>query len=96
MPDTEFTPGNIYIAVSEQELAEIALSEVWRREMIQDAKSLNLSIKNLETAKSVLTNPDHETGNTAYIGEEIRQALIHLAAMASSALDEVAKGGEAA
>ena len=89
------TPGTIYIAVSERETVTISLPPNFKRDVIESARRYHEHLEGLEIAKRALTNPDHESGNTALIREEIRRALIHLADIAGSALVSLAENEEA-
>jgi hypothetical protein len=95
MTSPHLTPGTILIPINETEATVITLPADWHQEVIREAQHHHSCINGLDTAKQRLTNPDHESGNTALIREEIRQALIHLAYTTGSALTHLAEAEEA-
>lgn len=84
-----FTPGTILIPISEQEAVEITLQDQWHNDIIEYAGGYHAALERLRIAKSVLTNPDHESGNTALIRFEISDNLAHLATTIADALTEL-------
>lgn len=94
MTSPQLTPGTILIAISEQETVAITLHPNWQKDIIESAKHYHSCLEGLEIAKQRFTNPNHESGNTALIREEIHQALIDLAHTTSQALTELAENEE--
>ena len=95
MNSLHLTPGTILIPINETEATVVTLPADWHQEIIEGAQRHHSRVKGLEMAKQVLTNTDHESGNTALIRAEIRQALIHLACITGSALTQLAEDEEA-
>ena len=94
MTAPQFTPGTIIIPINETAATVITLPPVWHEEVVENATHHHDRVQALELAQRLLTNPNHETGNTALIRAEIRQALIHLAHVAGSALTQLAEDEE--
>ena len=92
MPITyQFIPGTIIIPIGEGRIVTVTPNPEWRNDITESAQIYHANLEELETAKQRLTNPNHETGNTAHIREEIRQALIGLANVTREALEEIAE-----
>ena len=95
MTSPHLTPGTILIPINETEATVVTLPADWHQNIIEGAQRHHSRVKGLELAKQALTNPDHESGNTALMRGEIRQALIHLAYITGSALTPLAEDEEA-
>ena len=91
----QFLPGTILVCASEGRVVTITPDPAYLNDIAAHALEYYSDLKALETAKSRLTNPNHETGDTALIREAIKTNFIYLTHMASEALEELAQSAEA-
>lgn len=94
MATPQFTLGTILIPISDKETVTIVLPPNWHDEVTENAKHYHSCLERLEAAKRLLTNPNHESGNTALIRHEMRESLIHLAYVVGSAATHLAEDEE--
>ena len=90
----QYAPGTIVVCASEGRLVTISPGPDYLDDIAAQALEYYTDLKALETAKSRLTNPNHESGDTSLIREAIKTNFIHLARMASEALEELAQSAE--
>lgn len=83
------------VCASEGRVVTITPDPDYLNDIAAHALEYYSDLKALEAAKSRLTNPNHETGDTALIREAINTNFIHLARMTSEALEELAQRAEA-
>ena len=91
----QFVPGTILVCANDGRVVTITPDPDYLNDIAAHALEYYSDLKALETAKLRLTNPNHETGDTALIREAINTNFIHLARTAGEALEELAQSAEA-